>query len=249
MSDTIKLTCSNKPKMVAHRGVSGLERENTHAAFIAAGNRSHYGIETDIHRTADGVYVCIHDANVSRVGIDNINVEECTYDTVRKIQLCGMSGAKDRNGICIPTLKEYIQICKHYEKIAVVELKQIFDQEQLTEICDIIKEDEWLDNTVFIAFGLENLITLRKIYPNQKAQYLISGSYFTNGGTEQSLLDTLNQYNLDLDIHYMALTPQLAEALHDAGREINVWTVDKTDDARTLAEECRVDYITSNILE
>ena len=27
-------------KMVAHRGVSGLECENTNAAFVAAGNRS-----------------------------------------------------------------------------------------------------------------------------------------------------------------------------------------------------------------
>ena len=249
ISDTVKLTCSNKPKMVAHRGVSGLEKENTHAAFIAAGNRSHYGIETDIYRTADGHYVCLHDSNTSRVGIDNINVTECTYETVRKIKLCGMSGKKDRNDICIPSLSEYIQICKHYEKIAVVELKQIFDREQLTEICDIIKEGEWLDNTVFIAFGLENLITLREIYPNQKAQYLISGSYFTNGGTTQTLVDTLNQYNLDLDISYVALTPDLAQAVHRAGKEINVWTVNEEKDARFLAEECQVEYITSNILE
>ena len=35
-------------KMVAHRGVSGLERENTCAAFVAAGNRSYFGIETDV---------------------------------------------------------------------------------------------------------------------------------------------------------------------------------------------------------
>lgn len=32
-------------KIIAHRGVSGLERENTCAAFIAAGNRSYYGME------------------------------------------------------------------------------------------------------------------------------------------------------------------------------------------------------------
>ena len=58
--NTIKINMQNK-KIVAHRGASRLEKENTLAAFIAAGNRSYYGIECDIHRTADGRYVVIHD--------------------------------------------------------------------------------------------------------------------------------------------------------------------------------------------
>ena len=50
--DTIKIK-KKKVKMIAHRGLSGLERENTCSAFVAAGNRSYFGIETDVHRTAD----------------------------------------------------------------------------------------------------------------------------------------------------------------------------------------------------
>ena len=53
--------------MIAHRGLSGLERENTYPAFIAAGNRSYFGIETDIHKTADGEFVVIHDETTERV--------------------------------------------------------------------------------------------------------------------------------------------------------------------------------------
>ena len=53
--------------MIAHRGLSGLERENTYHAFIAAGNRSYFGIETDIHKTADGEFVVIHDETTERV--------------------------------------------------------------------------------------------------------------------------------------------------------------------------------------
>lgn len=41
-------------KMVAHRGLSGIERENTLLAFVAAGNRSYWGIECDVHVTKDG---------------------------------------------------------------------------------------------------------------------------------------------------------------------------------------------------
>ena len=48
--NTIKMS-TPKPLMIAHRGLSGLEKENTNAAFIAAGNRSYYGIETDVRKT------------------------------------------------------------------------------------------------------------------------------------------------------------------------------------------------------
>jgi len=41
-------------KLIAHRGFNRYETENTCAAFVAAGNRSHFGIETDIHVTATG---------------------------------------------------------------------------------------------------------------------------------------------------------------------------------------------------
>ena len=59
--------------MVAHRGVSGLERENTNAAFVAAGNRSYFGIETDVRPTADGHFVLLHDDNPVRCGGDMLN--------------------------------------------------------------------------------------------------------------------------------------------------------------------------------
>ena len=50
-------------RVIAHRGLSGLEKENTNSAFVAAGNRSYYGIETDIHRTKDGHFVINHDGD------------------------------------------------------------------------------------------------------------------------------------------------------------------------------------------
>ena len=53
--NTIKIE-KKQARMVAHRGLSGLEKENTCAAFIAAGDRSHFGIETDIRPTLDGRY-------------------------------------------------------------------------------------------------------------------------------------------------------------------------------------------------
>ena len=64
----------------------------------------------------------------------------------------------------------------------------------------------------------------------------------------RDLLDTLTRYRLDLDMDYKALTHDLVRRVHDAGRLVNVWTVNDLADARRLAD-WGVDYITSNIIE
>ena len=83
--DTIKID-KKGIKMVAHRGVSGLECENTCAAFVAAGNRSYWGIETDVHVTADGQFVVIHDFETGRVSGTNIPVDESTREALSAIR-------------------------------------------------------------------------------------------------------------------------------------------------------------------
>ncbi|MBQ8896855.1 MAG: hypothetical protein IJY86_00075 [Clostridia bacterium] len=241
MKDTLKLICDPKPLMVAHRGLSGIEKENTHGAFIAAGNRSYHGIETDVHRTLDGHYVCIHDFNTARVGIDNLVIEESTFDTLRSLKLCGKSGKKDRADICIPTLAEYIAICRRYGKVAVCELKGDYTKEQIVEICEIVAAEGWYHETVFISFNLQNLLYVRELTPKQPVQYLFSGN-------TEGLCEILDRYGMDLDIDYNCITPELCEAVHAAGHEINVWTVDDVETAQRMAE-MGVDFITSNIIE
>ena len=73
--------------MIAHRGVSGLEKENTCSAFVAAGNRSYYGIETDVHLTADGRFIICHDNDLKRVAGEDVTIENTTFDELRKIVL------------------------------------------------------------------------------------------------------------------------------------------------------------------
>ena len=93
--DTIKINSQNT-KMVAHRGVSGIELENTNASFIAAGNRSYYGIETDVHKTADGRFVVHHDDKTGRLCHTDVTVEETTFEVLRSLRLNDKEGDPDR---------------------------------------------------------------------------------------------------------------------------------------------------------
>ena len=238
--DTIRIE-HGRTLMVAHRGVSGLERENTCAAFVAAGNRSYFGIETDVHRTLDGHFVVIHDSNTGRVAIDELTVEKSTLMAIQSLVLKDMDGQRGRIDLRIPTLQDYVLLCKKYAKVGVLELKNEFTREELEQIVAIIREQDYLSGIIFISFPLMNLVTLREMLPEQPMQYLISSF-------PDDLIDTLKAHSLDLDIHYKALTRERLEALHAAGIKVNAWTVDDPADAAQLVD-WGIDYITSNILE
>ncbi len=238
--DTIKFN-KNKTLVVAHRGLSGLETENTNAAFVAAGNRSYYGIETDIHKTADGKFVVNHDNDLNRVAGENICVESVSLSVLQNVVLFDKDGTKNREDLRPCTLENYISICKKYDKHCVLELKSDFTDEETARFVDIIKNYGYLENTTFISFNYQNLLKVRSILPEQSAQFLFCE--FTEGTIEKLIAD-----KIDVDVYFGALNKQTVDILHDAGLKVNCWTVDKKEDAERLAE-WGVDYITSNILE
>lgn len=241
--DTIKID-SKGVKMVAHRGLSGLERENTYPAFIAAGNRSYYGIETDVHKTADGKFVVIHDETTDRVsnGKTDIDVEMSKYDVIKEIVLPDLDGSLNRRDIRIPLLIDYIKICKRYEKMCVLELKNAFLKSDIEKMIAQIVAEDYLDGMIFISFDINNCIKIREILDSAKIQWL--------AGRKPNAADmkTIKNYRLDLDIHYSALNKDIVNTLHDLGIEVNCWTCDNKEDAEKLVE-MGVDYITTNILE
>ncbi|MBE7057020.1 MAG: hypothetical protein E7388_06235 [Ruminococcaceae bacterium] len=238
--NTVKVN-KNGCKMIAHRGLSGIERENTNAAFVAAGNRSYYGIETDVHVTKDGKYVIFHDDSTGRLADADVLVEGTDFDKLRSYTLLDMDGTRSRKDLCMPSLEEYISICKKYDKCAVLELKNAFAKKQIYEICSIIAAMDYLENVVFISFCYDNLVAIKEKYPQQTAQLLIS--YF-----HDNLIDMLQEYNLDLDIYHEALNEDIVHEVKKAGIKINCWTVDDKERCEKLIE-WGVDYVTTNILE
>lgn len=231
-------------KMVAHRGLSGIERENTYPAFIAAANRSYYGIETDVHVTADGKFVVIHDSTTERVsgGAINVNVEEACFDELTELTFPDLDGKLERRDIKIPSLADYVNICKKYGKICVLELKNRFEKANTVKMVEEIKALDYLENMIFISFSFDNCMDLRSILPNAKIQFL-----FSDAVTDE-LFTRLKENKFDLDIYYKSITKEWIDKLHAHGIEVNVWTCNGKDEAEALAE-MGVDYITTNILE
>ena len=85
--DTVKINVSDlETKIIAHRGLSGIETENSIAAFIAAANRSYFGIETDVHVTKDNKFIISKPITPADIKADDIKPVE-TPTTDRCIEL------------------------------------------------------------------------------------------------------------------------------------------------------------------
>lgn len=239
LSDTIKLDKrGSSVLMIAHRGLSGLETENTQCAFVAAGNRSYYGIETDVHVTKDGKYVISHDGNLSRIFGKDIEIKDYLYEDLRKVR-------KTENGdtveyTAVPTLREYLGVCRRYGKKSVLELKVEYTDEQLKEIIEIAKEEKQFENVIFISFFPDNMIRLRKILPTHPLQLL-------TGPINSEIMDICENNSLEIDAAYPSLNEENIAELKRRGIKINCWTVNDRADAEKLVA-LGVDFITTNTI-
>ncbi len=142
-----------------------------------------------------------------------------TFDTLRSLILTGKDGSKQRVDLHIPTLEEYLDICRRYEKTSVLELKDTLTAADIEKIIGIARNFGWLEHVIFISFSLEAMQTVRRLLPDQPCQYLVE--QYTD-----DLPELLQREKLDLDIGYPALTAQRVQELHARGIVVNCWTCD-----------------------
>lgn len=238
--NTIKFE-KKQTKIIAHRGLSGIEKENTTSAFVAAGNRSYFAIETDIHKTIDGHFVTNHDSDFTRVAGVDLVIEESTLEEIQNIVLYDVDGTKNRKDLRPCVLENYLAICKRYDKGCVLELKSDFTYEEIQKIIDIIRSFEYLDRVMFISFNYDNLLKVRSVLPSQPAAYLF-------WGITDEILDQLEKDKFDIDVHCMNLTKEQIDKAHARGLSVNCWTVNEKSEGERLSS-WGIDYITTNILE
>ena len=236
-TDTVKIE-KGETLMIAHRGLSGLEVENTDSAFIAAGERSYYGIEADVRRTADGKFVICHDDNLKKLSGQKIDVENSTLEELLAVELLGKNEGEVEH---LTDLESYIRICKQYDKQAILELKSEFTQDEVNRIIDIIIAEGYTHRVTFISFYYDTLMYVRNAIPGQLAQYLMSK-------IDDKTIEMLARDKIDVSISYKEINKKTLAKIKAAGLKVNCWTVDDVKTAEKLAK-MGVDYITTNILE
>lgn len=230
-----------KTLMVAHRGWSSLETENTMAAFKkAATNKYFSAIECDIHVTSDGYFIVHHDDTTQRLGDVNILLRDHTLKEVQDIKLRNLKTNEFDTNYRIPLLEEYLLLCKENNLIPIIELKPEFTVNQVERLLKLVSDFDMLDVVCFISFNLKNLILLRGANKVVKMQLLLD--YFT-----EELVSICNVLEMGLNFRRDIPTKELIAKLHANNIKVNAWTVNFDIDKERLISD-KIDFITTDNL-
>lgn len=228
-------------KFIAHRGYSKYELENTKEAFLAAANRSYFGIETDVTLIKNRAMVLFHDDTLSRLSGKNINIRDLTLDEALEIKL-EEKGSYHTYPYHICTPLEYLRICKHYKKTPVIELKWGFDNKAVDELMSILLEEDMYDKSMIICYTFDTILYIKEKYPTFHIQFLLGMLY------SKELIEKCLEQEISIDLRADLITKELVDKFHEKGLEVNAWTVDDESLAIKL-KEMGIDYLTTNILE
>jgi glycerophosphoryl diester phosphodiesterase len=154
-----------KPYLMAHRGNRALCPENTLASFRQALVDGADILETDLHLTADGTFVCIHDATVDRTTDGSGPVAEMSLQEIKA--LSAARGWPQFSSERVPTLAELAGILPPDVALAL-ELKtdRFLEPSVCQQLASELEQLGVRQSTVVLSFSLARVQTVQKVAPD-----------------------------------------------------------------------------------
>ncbi|MBN2369852.1 MAG: hypothetical protein JXO72_05145 [Vicinamibacteria bacterium] len=223
-------------EVIAHRGFSGAAPENTLAAIreaIAAGADR---VEFDVHLTADGEPVVIHDSKLDRTTDGKGPVAAHTLAEVRTLDAGAWFAARYR-GERVPTLEEALVECRG--RILVnVEIKSeavrpgFLDLAGIeAKVVDAIRAHNLASSAVVSSFQPIALKRVRRLAPEIEVQSLWNEE-IENALSPAQVCGAVGARAFNCS--EKQATPERIAAAHAAGLVVNIYTIDEPKAMRDL---------------
>jgi glycerophosphoryl diester phosphodiesterase len=226
------------PLTLAHRGLSGLAPENTLTAFKWAVAIGAHSTECDVHQTADGVLVLLHDKNTKRTTGHNADVTKMTLEEVRKLDAGSWKG-KHFAGEQIPTFEEYLNVLKGTKCMPIIEIKQAGTEKAIVEL---LAQMDMIEEVFIVSFSSKSLAEIKRLEPRIKFAHIFSwkveGSAESNAETfATKLIEEANKVGTNnVSLHHGMISKKLVDILHEKGFSILAWTVNDVALMNTLLD-------------
>jgi glycerophosphoryl diester phosphodiesterase len=207
--------------IMAHRGSSESAPDNTLAAINQAIEDGADWVEIDVQETADGQVVVFHDSDFMKIAGVNLKIWDVTMADLERIDV-GSSHSEKFKDARVPTLGEVLDVCKGKTRVNI-ELKYYGHDEQLEErVAEIVEAHAMASDVVVMSLKHDALKKMKSLRPNWRTGLLLSVS-----------AGRLQYIDADfLAINANFVNRRLVRSVHDAGKEIYVWTVN---DAPTMS--------------
>jgi len=209
----------HKVEVWAHRGASGYAPENTLEAFSLAIAQGADGIELDVHLSADGHAVVIHDETVDRTS-DGLGL-------VADLPLAALKA------LGIPSLKETLQLLAPTRLELNIELKNDCEPYPGLEECcvELVDRARMRERVWFSSFNHQSLQRIKSIDASLRCGALYSQALCEPRACARALgIEALHPRHTTL-----RGAEAFVAACHADGLRVHAWTVNAARTVRMLA--------------
>lgn len=209
---------------VAHRGASARYPENTLLALQQAVDQGVDALEIDIHRTADGELVIIHDSTLERTTNGLGSVHAHSLQEIR--QLDAGQGEK------VPLLREVIQLAHEAQIRLCVEIKGAVEMEELAiaeAVVRLLEATDFLSQAILTSFSPGVLLRARAL--NMELSTMLDPSPQDGSLTPRQICSQVLQAGANcLSYDFRFLTAEIARQCQLAGLALWPWDPDDPQD-------------------
>ena len=192
---------------LGHRGVMGVEPENTVRSFLRAEREGLDGIELDLHLSKDGALVVMHDATVDRTTDGSGAIGDLTLAELRTLD----AGRGER----VPVFEEVLSAVSPELPIQA----EIKDARAARVLAEVLRERALLDQVTVISFHDDALREIRGLLPDVR-------TVLVAGRTGKDLVDRAQAVGARLvSLELGKLCLDTVEDCRRADIEVMAWTV------------------------
>jgi glycerophosphoryl diester phosphodiesterase len=231
------------PLAIAHRGGGEIWPENTLFAFERAARLGVHMIELDVHASADGVLVVMHDEEVDRTTNGTGPIHQKTLAEIKQLDAGyrwtndgGQSYPFRGQGISVPTLEEVFQALPQMPLI--IEIKQ--EEPAIThDLCRMIRQYGRQEDVMIGTFYIGAMEEMRQIGPEiatsahaNEVRSFVALSFLRLPAVYSPRFQAFQVPPRHNNIEIA--TPRFIQHAHERGVQVHVWTVDETDEMERL---------------
>jgi glycerophosphoryl diester phosphodiesterase len=227
-----------RPLVISHAACKGHAPENTLAGIRAALDLGADAIEIDVHLTADGVPILLHDDTVDRTTDGTGDVREMTLAQVKTLDAGAHSFEGRFCGERVPTLQEVLELARG-RALLVAEIKQRAIERP---VVDVVRKLGAAGDVMVWSFQPAVVAAMRALAPEIPCGQLWSER---DPDPARMCAVALAGNAQAVSPHFSFVTEALVRRCLTRGLTVYTWTVDEPDDIRRVAD-CGVDGICSN---
>jgi glycerophosphoryl diester phosphodiesterase len=229
---------SGAPAVAAHRGGALLWPENSLLAFRSALGLGVDFLETDVHLTADGEVVVLHDATLDRTTTATGPVGERQLADLRAARLRARDGSVTAEPV--PTLAEVLDLMAPARVELLLEIKAGVGRRRYPGLEEktlaLVRARGLADRVVVMGFDPETVARVRQLDPAIRTTLLVAkGQVDRSGGRPVEAVRWATDVRAThLGIDHRVLDAEVVAAARRAGLRVAAWTVNEDADIRRV---------------